>query len=58
MAKRGWVPFSMSTTDLPSFRAMRARSEPAKPEPTMATSKDPGTDQLSSDTRRSPVRVE
>src|SRR3954468_20888642 len=38
IAKRGCAPRSSRTTDRPSFRAIIARSEPLKPEPTMAIS--------------------
>ena len=38
MAKRGWRPRSTSTTRRPRFSSASAVSDPAKPEPTIATS--------------------
>ena len=38
MANLGWRPRSSSATRIPRWRSTRASSEPANPEPTMATS--------------------
>src|SRR4051812_7484663 len=55
MTKRGCAPFSMSTTDLSSRRAIIAISDPPKPEPTIAMSKSAA---MARDSRGTPGTVD